>query len=47
MINESSVMNSRVDENELELTITNYNDQRETWTLDWMRRYDNENEQRL
>ena len=47
MINESSVMNSRVDENELELTITNYNDQKETWTLDWMRRYDNENEQRL
>ena len=36
MINESGVMNSRVDENELELTITNYNDQEETWTLEWV-----------
>ena len=39
------VMNFRVDENELELTITNYNDQEETWTLEWVWRNDNENDQ--
>ena len=34
MINESGVMNSKW--MKVNLTITNYNDQEETWTLEWV-----------